>query len=105
MGSLVQPSPALSAPVFWKGGPKPGCRTVGSGTFKVTASDLLPLSRPVSPERGWDFLVLVEFPGSLSVSSAARGGVFSFLLIRPGLGTESPILIMPRGSPFLPLST
>jgi len=80
-------------------------RTECGRACRVTSGDPLPLLAPTSPERGGGLPDLyhdpqMAFPGSLSVFA----GVFSFFLIRQGLGTESPILIMPRGSLFWLLS-
>lgn len=94
----------LVRPLFWKGGPKPGCKTVDSGALSVTSSDIpFPLPMPTFPERDWDFFGLCRDSRWNFLGAVVFSGVFSFLLIRQGLAAEFHILIMPRGSLSLPL--
>lgn len=101
--AAVHPVLVLFVPFFAEEVCRVQDRTEGDHACSITSRDTLPLL--TSPKRGGGLPDLcrdpqMAFPGSLSVFS----GVFSFFLIRQRLGTESPILIMPRGSHFRLLS-
>lgn len=105
-GSLRPVCTGLFCPLFGQKETQSRVQEGRWGGFSLTSSDFQPLPGQTSPERGWNFLFgsccdpWMEFPGTFSVFS----GVFGFFLISRGLGTESRILIMPRGSLSPPLS-